>query len=238
MDAIALILAALLGAIISGIVGMAGGVTLLGIMSALLPASQVVPLHGIIQLISNSTRTVVFIKQVRWRIFLSYILPLTIGIWLGTEVWTEQLGWFKPFIGAFILLFLLSRKYVQHLRNLPLWSFAPLGAVVGFLTIYVGATGPLIAPFFLRDDMNKEQVIATKAACQTWGHVLKIPAFLSLGFNYQPHISLLVGMSVAVIVGTLLGKKILGKFSKEAFTLAYQIVLALIATYLIVGVWL
>jgi uncharacterized protein len=238
MDTIALILAALLGATISGIVGMAGGVTLLGIMSALLPASQVVPLHGIIQLISNSTRTIVFVRKVRWNIFLSYVIPLTLGIWLGAELWSGQLGWFKPIIGVFIIIFLVSRRYVGQLRNLPLWSFVPLGGVVGILTLYVGATGPLIAPFFLRDDMVKEQVIATKAACQTWGHLLKVPAFLSLGFDYQPHISLLIGMSAAVIVGTLFGKRILSKFSKKAFTLAYQIVLALIATYLIIAGWL
>ncbi len=232
---ISLILAALLGATISGIVGMAGGITLLGIMSALLPPAQVVPLHGVIQLISNSTRTVVFLKQVRWRVFLSYIGPLTLGVWLGTEIWSGRLDWFKPLIGLFIIFFLLSRRYLKRLRNLPLWSFVPLGGVVGVLSLYVGATGPLIAPFFLRDDMENEQVIATKAACQTWGHLLKIPAFLSLGFNYRPHIALLLGMSAAVIVGTLLGKNILRRFSKEVFTIAYQIVLALIAVYLIVA---
>ena len=232
---ITLILAAFVGAVISGIVGMAGGVTLLGIMSALLPPAQVAPLHGIIQLVSNSTRTAVFIRQVRWRIFLSYISTLTLGVWLGTEIWSGRLDWFKPVIGVFILLFLFSRRYVGRLRNMPLWSFFPLGAVVGLLTLYVGATGPMIAPFYLRDDMESEQVIATKAACQTWGHLLKIPAFLSLGFNYRPHISLLLGMSAVVIVGTLLGKKILRRFSREAFTIAYQIVLALIAAYLIIA---
>ncbi len=238
IELISLIIAALVGSIISGIVGMAGGVTLLGIMSALLPPVQVVPLHGVIQLISNSTRTVVFLKQVRWSIFLSYVFPLTIGIWLGTQLWTGQFDWFKPFIGAFIIVFLLSRRYVKHLRNLPNWSFIPLGGVVGVLTMYVGATGPLIAPFFLRDDLDKEEVIATKAACQSWGHLLKIPAFLSLGFNYQAHWELLLGMSLAVIVGTIVGKKVLKRFSKQAFAVAYQTVLAVIAIYLIVGAWL
>ena len=53
---IVLVVACFITATISGILGMAGGVTLLGVMTALLPAPTVVPLHGIVQLASNWTR--------------------------------------------------------------------------------------------------------------------------------------------------------------------------------------
>ena len=61
--------------ILSGILGMGGGITLLGVMTLLMSPVEVVPIHGVVQLFSNSTRTLVFLKHVRWRFFLTYAPP-------------------------------------------------------------------------------------------------------------------------------------------------------------------
>lgn len=106
---------------------------------------------------------------------------------------------------------------------------------MGFLTIFVGATGPFLAPFMLRDDFEKESVIATKAACQMWLHLLKIPAFLSLGFDYRPHAPLLAVLVLAVIIGTYVGKTLLSRISPERFNILFQGLLVVIALYLIVS---
>jgi hypothetical protein len=50
----------------------------------------------------------------------------------------------------------------------------PLG---GAFLVFFGAVGPLIARFFLRSDISKEELVATKAACQWAGHLVKIPLF-------------------------------------------------------------
>ena len=233
MHVLILLIAALLTAAISAIIGMGGGVTLLALMTLLLPAHQVVALHGVVQLASNFSRTVVFIKHVRFRIFWVYALPLGIGIGVASQLQSLVLPWFRPLIGGYILAFLLWRRYQPKLRNPPLWSYAPLGLVTGFAALLVGATGPLIAPMFLRDDFENEQVIATKAACQSLGHLLKIPAFLSIGFSYSEHLSLLVGMVAAVVVGTLLGKRILKQLSKRVFTALFETALLIAALVLI-----
>jgi uncharacterized membrane protein YfcA len=233
---IALLPAALLTATLSGVLGMGGGVMLLGLMTALLPAAWVVPLHGVVQLCSNLTRTLVFLHHVRWSIFAIYAAPMLGGVTLAAYLWSgAHLGWFKPTIGFFILLFLLWRRFKPVLRNLPLWVYAPLGFAAGFLTLFVGATGPFIAPFFLRDDADNETVIATKAVCQSLGHALKIPAFLALDFDLAPHLPLLAGMIVAVILGTFAGRWLLGKISKRRFVMLFEVLLALIALYLVVG---
>ena len=139
----------------------------------------------------------------------------------------------KHFIGLFILLFLLYRRIKPSLRNVALWVYVPVGLVVGFLAIFVGATGPFLAPFFLRDDFKKEQVIATKSACQLLLHLGKIPAFLALGFDYGAHKGLMALLVVAVIFGTFLGKKLLGRMSEDFFLKLFQVVLAGIALLLI-----
>jgi uncharacterized membrane protein YfcA len=194
----------------------------------------VVPIHGVVQLCSNGTRTALFARHVHWRIVGIFVLPAAAGLFAATQIWSgDKLSGFKPFIGVFILLFLVYRHFKPSLRNVPLWTYAPLGLVVGFLTIFVGATGPFIAPFFLRDDFAKEQVIATKSACQLLLHFGKIPAFLALGFNYGAHLDLMALLVVAVILGTALGKKLLGRMSEAFFLKLFQAVLAGIALLLI-----
>lgn len=231
-----LVVACFVTATISGILGMAGGVTLLGVMTALLPAPVVVPLHGIVQLASNWTRTWAFRKHVRWPIFFAFMLPAVLGVAIAANIWADlELTWFKAWIGAFILAFLVWRKYKPKLRHPPLWSYAVLGFAAGLLAIFVGATGPFLAPFFLRDDFDNEEVIATKAVCQTWLHLLKIPAFLALSFDYSPYLAVLAALVAAVIGGTYFGKHLLSRISKERFVFWFQLVLAALAVYLIVS---
>lgn len=234
--ALVLLIACFATATVSAILGMAGGVTLLGVMTALLPAPVVVPLHGIVQLASNWTRTWAFRKYVCWSIFFTFMLPAGLGVAIAASIWADlKLTWFRAWIGAFILFFLVWRKYKPKLRNPPLWSYAILGLAAGLLAIFVGATGPFLAPFFLRDDFENEEVIATKAVCQTWLHLLKIPAFLALSFDYGPYATVLAALVAAVIGGTYFGKHLLSMISKERFVFWFQLVLALLAVYLIVS---
>lgn len=231
-----LIVAALVTSTISGFLGMAGGVTLVGVMTLILPAEQVVPIHGVVQLASNFTRTLAYLKHVAWRIFLVYALPMALGAAAAAWLWKGgKMPWFKPVIGVYLLTFLAWRRFTPKLHNPPLWSYAPLGAVTGFLTLYVGATGPFIAPFFLRDDFEKEEVIATKAVCQAWGHLLKLPAFLALGFDYTPHLPTLAALLVCVVAGTFAGKALLKRISKQNFVRIFEGVLGLLALGLLFG---
>ncbi|MFH1723244.1 MAG: sulfite exporter TauE/SafE family protein [Elusimicrobiota bacterium] len=228
--------AAYLAAAVSGMLGMAGGISLLGVMTAVLPAGHVVPIHGAVQLVSNITRTLVYLRHVYWRVFFTFAPTVLLGAAAAAAVWSGgKLAWFRPGIGVFILAFLVWRRRAPKLRNLPLWTYLPLGLVTGFLAIFVGAIGPFIAPFFLRDDFPKERVIATKAVCQAWTHVLKIPAFLALGFDYFAHGKLTAVLLACVVFGTLTGRWLLSRLKQETFVVLYEAVLGAIALYLIVS---
>jgi uncharacterized membrane protein YfcA len=229
-----LIVACFATSTLSAILGMAGGVTLLGVMTAFLPAPVVVPLHGVVQLASNWTRTWPFRRRVRWSILLAFMGPAVLGVGIAVSIWAElKLTWFRAWVGGFVLFFLLWRRYSPKLRNLPIWSYAGLGFGAGLLGIFIGATGPFLAPFFLRDDFDNEQVIATQSACQAWLHLLKIPAFLALSFDYMPYGPLLGALTAAVIGGTYFDKHLLKMISKERFAFWFQVVLGLLALYLI-----
>src|SRR6476660_4798012 len=73
--AILLLLAvsALVTSFISGILGMAGGMILMGILLAVLPLPVAMMLHGITQLASNAWRAFLWRDQVDWRVFRGYL---------------------------------------------------------------------------------------------------------------------------------------------------------------------
>src|SRR5258706_13499838 len=67
-----LALSALVTSFISGILGMAGGMILMGVLLAMMPLPAAMMLHGITQLASNAWRAFLWRDQVDWRIFRGY----------------------------------------------------------------------------------------------------------------------------------------------------------------------
>jgi len=100
--------------------------------------------------------------------------------------------------------------------------------------IFFGAIGPFIAPFFVRKDVIKEELVATKATCQAITHIIKIPLFGFIGANVLVHWNILLYLCLAVIVGTIVGKNMLSKMSDTAFKKIFNVLLTIIALRIIV----
>jgi len=108
-----------------------------------------------------------------------------------------------------------------------------LGGVVGVLNVTIGATGPLIAPFFLNLGLDRFQLVGTKAACQTLGHLAKLVVFGAAGFAFGAFAPLLLLLAGLVILGTWLGSRLLEHVEDRFFLLLYRGVLTAIAVLLI-----
>ncbi len=226
--------AAVVASAISGAVGMGGGVILLAVMASILDPFVVVPIHGVVQVVSNTTRTLRLLNRVVWSILLMYVPTLFVGVGFGVQLYRGAgMPWFKPLVGAFVLSFLLWDRIKPKRLMLPRWIFIPAGFVGGVLNVVIGVAGPYLAAFFLRDDMDRRQIVATKAAIQTIGHLAKIPAFLSIGFAYQGHLSLILPLIVCAVVGTLVGTSILKRMRERVFQVAFRVILAALAVRLV-----
>ena len=246
MELIILIISAFITSSISAIIGMGGGIILLGIMAILIPEGYlVIALHGMIQLVSNSTRTYVYrehikknlIKEFSVGAFIGLIAASIIIIFLinlfnvssANEIKTDFL---KPLIGLFILwyLFLKKKREVQSSQ-----SFYLVGGISGISTVFIGATGPLIAPFFLNKGFNKENIIVNKAACQMVTNLGKIPLFIFFfNVNYFNEYNILLPLIIAVYLGTNFGAKILRFIPEKLFKKLFKVALTLIAIRLII----
>ena len=246
METVILFVAAFITSAISAVLGMGGGIILLGIMALIIPEGYVViALHGIVQLISNLTRTFVFRNHIRKDIISQYLPGAILGLSLSAFIVFYLISFFqvesakeikidflKPIIGIFILWFLFGKRYKIKTKHL---HFFGVGTLSGLCTVFIGATGPLIAPFFLNGKLTKENIIVNKAACQAISHLGKIPLFiLFFEFNYFSELDVLVPLTIAVFVGTNVGKQVLRFIPEKVFRLLFRGALTIIAIKLIV----
>jgi uncharacterized membrane protein YfcA len=81
-----LAVSSLVTSFISGILGMAGGMILMGILLALMPLPAAMMLHGVTQLASNLWRAVLWRNQVDWRVFRGYALGALVALGLFAMV--------------------------------------------------------------------------------------------------------------------------------------------------------
>ena len=230
-----LVITALFASVVSGMTGMAGGTIMLAVMASVLETSSVVPLHAGVQLVSNSTRVVLFFKHIKWRILLLFMAGIIPGALVGIHIFRlMDKDIVKLLMGIFILLVTYMPKSKKEVRA-SYKLFIPVGLVAGLIGVFFGAIGPFIAPFFIRKDVLKEELVATKAACQAITHMIKIFLFGFIGINVWDMWKIFLPLCAMVIIGTLIGKRFLGRMSDKFFKKLFKAMLTLIALNIIIS---
>ncbi|MCH2184494.1 sulfite exporter TauE/SafE family protein [Myxococcota bacterium] len=235
---IILVIATGLTSALSAVVGMAGGITLLSVMLLYMDPLIVIPVHGVVQLASNGSRTWIQREHVKWGLvgrYAVFSLPAgLIGFRFAKTIPPQAL---KALIGFFVLGVTWRPSGFNFSRRMgvpnPNRRFLILGGVTGFLNMLIGATGPVIAPFFLDLGLDRRALVGTKAACQAVGHLAKVSVFAVAGFPFLQWAPLLGALIGAAFLGTLLGSRILDRVNEIWFVRLYKGVLSILAIRLI-----
>lgn len=233
-----LTLTAFATSVLYAVVGMAGGMTLLGVMLIFLEPLAAIPLHAVVQLASNGSRTFYQRRHVDWRIAGSFVLPLVpagvLGLLLARNLPPDAT---RLAIALLVLVatwrpdWLAFGGFARGARSGP--RFFGLGAVIGFLNVNVGATGVLMAPFFLGLGLSRQALIGSQAVCQMAGHLAKILLFGATGFAFREHAVLLACLCAASLAGARVGTLLLDRVDEVQFTWLYKAVLTLLALQLL-----
>ena len=211
-----------------------GGVLFLSVLTFFVTYQSLIPIHGAVQLFSNSSRTWILRKHIKkeffWFFMLGCMAGVLIAIFLIGTVKSKTIPYLL--ISALIFYSIFRPKKLPQMI-IPNWGFIFVGIVSGILGMVIGATGPFLAPFFLRDDLSKEEIVATKSSMQTFVHFTKIPAFLYLGFSYKENILLIAILCISAIVGTNVGVRILRGIDEKLFFIIFKSILFIAALRLI-----
>jgi len=228
---------ALVTSVISAVFGMAGGMILMGVYAASLPVQVAMVLHGVTQLFANGFRAFLL----RGRIFTPGLLWYAAGSLCSLAFFT----WLALVVARpvmFVLLGAIPLALSALPRRLaPNFAQARGALACGVLctaaSLLAGVSGPTLDVFFVRTELDRFEIIATKAFTQAVGHVLKIVyfAWLVRGPALEMNVPLWLypTLVACAYLGTRAGGRILESLTDALFRRwTGRIVIALSLLYL------
>src|SRR5690554_5034418 len=225
---------------ISGIFGMAGGMILMGVLVAFMPVSAAMVLHGAAQLTSNGWRALLWRRHIDFRIFGRFLLGLLLaGLMFSFVGFIPDRAMVLITLGIVpFLVMIIPRRFVPQVTTRG-------GAeMCGFLNtamqFIAGVSGPLLDIFYVRTDMDRRVVLATKAACQACAHLAKLIYFgHAMSGGDALATELIVLAVICAVTGTSLSKFVLERLNDKQFRRWTQALVMVIGTvYLVQGVHL
>ncbi len=227
--ALTLIAMSFLGSFITVAFGIGGGQVMLAVFATLLPATALIPVHGLVQLGSNAGRAALTFPHIERGVVAMFAIGAIVGVGLGMSFFVQlnasaiQIG-----VGLFILWSILFKPPAFVRRSAGI-----AGSISSFLSMFFGATGPFVAAFVKSMQLDKMGHTATHATLMTIQHSLKCIAFGFLGFAFSLWAGL-VGLLIASgFLGTVVGRRVLLKVDEKRFRLVLNVILTLLAARLI-----
>lgn len=213
-------------ATLSGIFGMAGGIVLMGMFLVVLPVSSAMMLHGTTQAVSNGYRAFLTRDHIVWSVLSFYIVGAIASLGaLGAISFVPDKALVFICVGAvpFVAAALPTRFALDITKpGMPVIG----GFIITLINLIAGVAGPLLDAFFVKSDLTRHQIVATKAITQTLSHLLKLVYFgvlvRQVAIEANGELATLpwwlyVMVIPCAMLGTTLGTKVLDKISDTNF---------------------
>ena len=239
-----LLVTVLVTSVLSGILGMAGGMLLMAVLVFTLPVAGAMIFHGAVQMLANGSRAWFLREHIQWQILPPYLLGAGVVLaLLSLFAFVPEPGLVLIAIGALPWLALVF-KSINRMHVGDRASAFVCGIVVTTAQLLAGVSGPLLDMFYVNAPLNRHQIIASKGLTQALGHLMKIGyygALLVWGMSnvetaeafgdtqLLPLWMFAAGMLMA-IAGTRIGTWILERWNEAAFRSVSQKVILAIAT--------
>lgn len=227
--ALVLVVASFFTSALTAAFGVGGGVAMLALMGMFMPVIALIPVHGAVQLGSNTGRA----WHLRAHIDRSIITPFLTGTLIGASAgafFVVQLpdALLRIILAIFILWVLWGR--LPGLDKIGRAGITLGSALTAFLTMFLGATGPLLAALFSQLFPHDRKIfIATNAAGMAVQHLAKIMLFGFAGFAFAQWLPLIAIMIATGYLGTIYGSGLLDRFPEHRFRFWFRLVVTLLA---------
>ena len=181
-----------------------------------------------IQLGSNSGRAILTRHHIDWKVIAAFAPGVLAGAGLGAWLLVDlPAHLWQLSIALFVL-------YLCWGPGLPKASFGPFGvfiasAITSFVSLFVGATGPLVAAFIKQIHTDRFRTVATFGTAMTLQHAPKALVFGVAGFVFSEWLLFILVMIACGFAGTWLGLHLLKSINNRWFHTAFNLVLTLLA---------
>ncbi|MFT6951271.1 MAG: putative membrane protein YfcA [Paraglaciecola sp.] len=230
--ALGLIILAGITSFITAAFGAGGGLLLLVVMASILPMSAVIPVHGLVQLGSNANRMLLTLRQIDLSMLLYFSAGGIVGALSASLLVTQlPLELMKLVVGLFVLYLLWGAT--PAIRETSKLGRTVAGVITTFLSMFVGASGPMVGSYMYINGYEKLRFTATFSSCMTFQHSLKAIVYTAIGFSFWQWLPLIVAMVTSGALGTWAGIKLLKKLPAEKFKLIFRVIISLLCVQLI-----
>jgi len=228
-----------LTSVLSGVLGMAGGMILMAILVTALSVANAMILHGAVQATANGSRAWFLRTYIKWVLLPNYILGAIGAVAVfGLIALVPNPGLVLFLVGVFPWLARYSRSLNGLDVTRPLTTVT-CGFVVTAAQLLAGASGPLLDVFYLNSPLSRQEIVANKALTQTIGHLLKILYYgLIVAVATTLPWWLFVFAMAAAVTGTRAGTLLLHRWDDAAFARVSSVIILTIAGICMVrGSW-
>ena len=218
-------------AVLSGVLGMAGGMILMAILVSTLSVAGAMIVHGVVQAVSNGSRAWFLRHHIQWRILPAYTLGAAAAL-AGFAALSLM-----PNAGVVLILvgaFPFAARWNARLSGLDVTQPATTlacGFTVTAAQLLAGASGPLLDAFYLNTPLSRQQVVASKAITQTLGHLVKLFYYgLIIGVAEELPGWFFVLAAMLAVAGARSGVALLHRWNDERFrTVSGRVILVIAA---------
>ncbi|KKB13141.1 hypothetical protein VE25_03400 [Devosia geojensis] len=203
---------------LSGIFGMAGGMILLWLLLLVMPVAAAIAVQGMIQLIANGSRAWMTRAYIDWRVLAIMLVGLAAAALILFFIrYQPDLATVTIVVGLLPILVWIPKSWLALDAGKPHHALL-CGFLGGGLNLTVGVAGPTVDIFFIRTEMDRRAIIATKAAMQVLSHLTKIIFYAgaTLTLAQSEWITLAIAAPFAVL-GTKAGNIVLEKMTDVHF---------------------
>lgn len=206
--------------IISTLSGGGGSLLLVPFINFSIGGKAASPIVNLGNLIGEPVRMILFWKNIQWKIVKYYLPSAIVGTVLGAWLFSSiKLKWLQIIVGIFLISTIFQYRFGKKDRSfkMRLSYFIPVGFTVEFLSSLIGATGPVLNPFYLNYGLEKEEMIATKTVNSFLIGLVQVSTFAALGSLSGDYWIYGILLGLGASLGNWIGKNFLKRISNDTF---------------------
>lgn len=193
------------------------------LMIVALPSKEAIGMVLLLLIVGDVFAVRYYRKHAEWKVLLRLLPTIVVGLLMGTFVLNKIPNeMIKPAIAIviitmFLLDIALKQKWIRFDSEHPMLARV-VGSLVGVTTVVGNAAGPVSAMYFMLLKFDKYRFMGTSAWLFLIVNVSKVPLLMSIDVVTSQTFYSLVFLFPFVLIGALLGKRVLTIIPERAFS--------------------
>jgi len=223
--------ASFVAALVSASLSIGGGYVLFGATTLLYPLSSAIALQPVLSYASLLSRSFAFRDAISWRIVRPFTIGSLAGVALGLVVYHMILErGLALAVGVTMLALAWTRPAIPAAHTGK--AFAAVGSAHALAGTVLGL-GSVLQPVLLNSGIDRRALVGTFATCLLALEAIRLVGYASTGFSYAPFLWAVVIATVAGIVGTWVGKALIGHMPERMFRWILRLLISALALRLV-----